>query len=132
MTIISSPGKVLLAGGYLVLDRNYTGLVTATSSRFYCSVESASSSSTPEAARITVRAGQFPSSSSTWAYDVIDGEVSSAGETANKFVAITLAQVLRYAKETLGSERLKESLGNGLEVIVLADNDFYSQREQVR
>jgi phosphomevalonate kinase len=34
-TVVSAPGKVLLAGGYLVLDRKYTGLVVATSSRFY-------------------------------------------------------------------------------------------------
>ena len=30
---ISAPGKVLLAGGYLVLDRHYTGLVFGLSAR---------------------------------------------------------------------------------------------------
>lgn len=30
---ISAPGKVLLAGGYLVLDRRYTGLVFGLSAR---------------------------------------------------------------------------------------------------
>lgn len=30
---VSAPGKVLLAGGYLVLDRNYTGLVFGLSAR---------------------------------------------------------------------------------------------------
>ena len=33
--IVSCPGKVLITGGYLVLDRQYSGLVIATSSRFY-------------------------------------------------------------------------------------------------
>lgn len=30
---VSAPGKVLLAGGYLVLDRQYTGLVFGLSAR---------------------------------------------------------------------------------------------------
>lgn len=30
---VSAPGKVLLAGGYLVLDRQYTGLVLGLSAR---------------------------------------------------------------------------------------------------
>lgn len=32
-TAVSAPGKVLLAGGYLVLDREYTGLVFGLSAR---------------------------------------------------------------------------------------------------
>ncbi|KAF3347896.1 hypothetical protein VdG2_04132 [Verticillium dahliae VDG2] len=32
-TAVSAPGKVLLAGGYLVLDRGYTGLVFGLSAR---------------------------------------------------------------------------------------------------
>lgn len=32
---MSAPGKVLIAGGYLVLDPAYPGLVISTSSRFY-------------------------------------------------------------------------------------------------
>ncbi|CAG8776280.1 5571_t:CDS:1, partial [Funneliformis caledonium] len=34
-TAVSAPGKVLLAGGYLVLDRKYDGIVIGTSARFY-------------------------------------------------------------------------------------------------
>ena len=33
MTAISAPGKVLLAGGYLVVDRDYQGLVFGLSAR---------------------------------------------------------------------------------------------------
>lgn len=35
MTAVSAPGKVLLAGGYLVLDRAYTGLVFGLSARIH-------------------------------------------------------------------------------------------------
>lgn len=34
-TVVSAPGKVLIAGGYLVLDPAYPGLVISTTSRFY-------------------------------------------------------------------------------------------------
>lgn len=167
-TVVSAPGKVLLAGGYLVLDRAYTGLVVATSSRFFTSVSdvpaaapsavasafpSASNSVAPTPAgsgrgtplgthgtrssRISVRAGQFPRDASVWSYDVVfAGEaapklVAAAEDGRNKFVEITVDNVLQYANERLGHDRLAKALGGGLEVVVLADNDFYSQREQV-
>jgi len=33
---VSSPGKVLISGGYLVLERPNVGLVVAASARFHC------------------------------------------------------------------------------------------------
>lgn len=39
-TAISAPGKVLLAGGYLVVDRAYTGLVFGLDARIHVHVES--------------------------------------------------------------------------------------------
>lgn len=38
-TALSAPGKVLLTGGYLVLDRNYTGTVFALDSRIHIIVQ---------------------------------------------------------------------------------------------
>lgn len=35
LTVVSAPGKVLLTGGYLILDRKYSGIVVGTSARFY-------------------------------------------------------------------------------------------------
>lgn len=185
--MVSSPGKVLIAGGYLVLDTNYSGLVIGTSSRFYSCVSSRltsafstlnTSNTDPVAdtntcqgkgigdeAIISVRAGQFPSKASTWVYSISKPSASAtfaAGEDGgkeslylnlkqtneeqagkNKFIFITLCKVLEYAYETilakLGDEetaldelikRIKGN-GDGLEVVVFADNDFYSQREQV-
>jgi phosphomevalonate kinase len=37
-TVVSAPGKVLLAGGYLVLENAYPGTVVSTSSRFYSAI----------------------------------------------------------------------------------------------
>ena len=53
-TVVSAPGKVLLAGGYLILDPRYSGIVVSTSSRFYSVVAPAS---TPGV--ITVNSPQF-------------------------------------------------------------------------
>ena len=39
LTAISAPGKVLLAGGYLVVDRAYTGLVFGLSARIHVLVK---------------------------------------------------------------------------------------------
>ncbi|KAL7420108.1 phosphomevalonate kinase [Cryptotrichosporon argae] len=142
-TVVSAPGKVLLAGGYLVLDRAYTGLVVAASSRFYCSVaDGASTASSRTAPTITVRAGQFPLDQSTWAYALsLEGDAVRLEQTQetvdkagrNKFVEITVAKALLLAVETHGAERLYRRLteAGGLDVVVLADNDFYSQREQL-
>jgi phosphomevalonate kinase len=38
-TAVSAPGKVLLTGGYLCLDRNYTGTVFALDARIHVVVE---------------------------------------------------------------------------------------------
>ncbi|KAK1923300.1 ribosomal protein S5 domain 2-type protein [Papiliotrema laurentii] len=148
-TVVSAPGKVLFAGGYLVLDRQYTGLVIATSSRFYCVVSPTSTSVTAgSSARITVRAGQFPRDASTWSYVVsasprgvvVQPEVS---EGRNKFVEITLSNALRVVAEysakegeedlAAASAALVDTINKqgGLDIVVLANNDFYSQREQL-
>jgi phosphomevalonate kinase len=72
MAVVSAPGKVLLAGGYLVLDRAYTGLVFGLSARIHVVVRDSpdknntppsSSSSSPE---ILVQSPQFRDAS--WAY----------------------------------------------------------------
>jgi len=140
-TIVSAPGKVLLAGGYLVLDPAYSGLVVATSSRFYCVVRPTSSSTSG----ITVRAGQFPSESSIWSYTLnpVDSglDVTADGEQRNKFVEISLRNAVQVVVEMVAAreglsvgqaaKRVLESTHGGLEVVVLADNDFYSQRDQV-
>ena len=57
-TAVSAPGKVLLAGGYLVLDRAYTGLVFGLSARIHVAVQDAVAPPSA-AADIVVRSPQF-------------------------------------------------------------------------
>ena len=71
MTIVSAPGKVLLAGGYLVLDPAYSGIVVSTSSRFYTVIDTISEPPAPAAdgpIQIRVRSPQFLDA--TWLYSV--------------------------------------------------------------
>ena len=65
-TVISAPGKVLIAGGYLVLDPAYSGVVVSTSSRFYTALRDEPSL---KPNTIRVRSPQFIDA--TWQYSAV-------------------------------------------------------------
>lgn len=136
-TTVSAPGKVLLAGGYLVLDPAHRGVVVSTSSRFFTSILSPSASLPPNT--ILVRSPQFLDA--VWKYRVLpDGslveiyeESSEDGQQGNKFVRIALDKTIRVARELVGDAQVvNDVLEGGLEIVIAGDNDFYSQRAQVR
>lgn len=58
-TAVSAPGKVLLAGGYLVLDRAYTALVFGLSARIHVVAQDSRSSSGVVLSEIDVESPQF-------------------------------------------------------------------------
>ncbi|KAF7361881.1 Phosphomevalonate kinase [Mycena venus] len=129
-TVVSAPGKVLIAGGYLVLDRAYAGVVVSTSSRFYTVVQN----STAEEGLITVRSPQFVSA--TWVYSVklepsVLVEESPTNASKNKFVHLALQSILSLACEMKGTAHVKSKLASGINVSIIGDNDFYSQRAQL-
>jgi phosphomevalonate kinase len=125
-TTVSSPGKVLLAGGYLVLDPAHSGLVISTSSRFYTSISSSLAS--PPPGNIVVRSPQF--TNATWTYSL--SRVKENGEGGkNKFVRIALEKTFRLAGEMVGAGEVEAMIQGGLEAVIVGDNDFYSQRKQV-
>ena len=75
--VVSAPGKVLIAGGYLILDPAYPGLVISTTSKFYTVIRPLKPGSTGSAAAATataapplvrVRSPQFINAE--WRYDV--------------------------------------------------------------
>lgn len=142
-TTVSSPGKVLLAGGYLVLDPSHQGYVVSTSSRFYTSIAStstpppppsSSNSSSTSATIITVRSPQFVDAEWRYLVDsetgkVTEQEVGKGGK--NKFVRIAVEKTLKVAEELVGKEKVAEGIKGGWDIVILGDNDFYSQRKQV-
>lgn len=139
-TIVSAPGKVLLTGGYLVLDPAYSGLVIATSSRFYSIVRTRSSSTADHDSNptIVVEAPQFDDA--VWEYAVEHGDngqitvqpvQSSNGR--NKFVEIALQKTVSLI-QTMKGETDPSNIFEGisqLKIVIVGDNDFYSQRRTV-
>lgn len=69
---ISSPGKVLVAGGYLVVDRGYTGLAFALSARIHVHVQPLSDRTRSQ---IVVKSPQFDSAE--WIYDYNAGDIKN-------------------------------------------------------
>ncbi|WFD19720.1 phosphomevalonate kinase [Malassezia caprae] len=136
VTTVSAPGKVLLAGGYLVLDPAYAGLVLATDARFYTSI---AAMTTQGATRIRVRSPQFQHA--VWEYDLLlpPTGMDKAPEVVaeemrlvqhsdpNPFVALSLLYAVQLALEKLGVESAREALAGGLDIVIAGDNDFYSQ-----
>ncbi|KAG8907936.1 phosphomevalonate kinase [Tulasnella sp. 403] len=132
-TTVSAPGKVLLAGGYLVLDPKYSGLVVSTSSRFYTIIRDSTNGVSHQ---ITVRSPQFLGAS--WSYDVFFTHRNEVGLrpsvgnlTKNKFIQLAIERVLFIAIEVRGSQNLRQATAQGLDIIIVGDNDFYSQRGQL-
>ncbi len=54
-----------------------------------------------------------------------------SSSTKNKFVQLALERTLLLVLENKGSKSLNEILSRGLDITIVGDNDFYSQRAQV-
>ncbi|KAJ2548195.1 phosphomevalonate kinase [Coemansia sp. RSA 1878] len=146
ITLASAPGKVLVVGGYLVLDRNYTGLVVGTNACLYSTVQTTaldlSNSDYAFGAAdvpITVISPQFESAWWKYAFDTKANTLTqydSADQGSNGFVQIVLQTTLALVN-TRSPDALCKLLANpvpaqhrvGLKILLTADNDFYSQRE---
>ena len=141
-TIVSAPGKVLIAGGYVVLDPRCTGLVIATEARFYAKVQdqhwkpsTATDGLKDDLSRnkisVLVKSPQF--SDAVWNYSIhYDGNdirvtFDSTAMSRNPFVEAALKCTMAYylAKQ---SEAPQESLV----ITVNASNDFYSQSDYLK
>ncbi|KDQ21739.1 hypothetical protein BOTBODRAFT_168955 [Botryobasidium botryosum FD-172 SS1] len=135
-TIVSAPGKVLIAGGYLVLDPVYSGLVISTSSRFYTVIESLGNSPF----KVQVQSPQFLDA--IWNYEVnvdvprgaeVEQAVHDTSEprSGNKFVHLALQRTLALILEMEDRKAVRGLLCSGLKITILGGNDFYSQRAQL-
>ncbi|OAA81560.1 phosphomevalonate kinase [Akanthomyces lecanii RCEF 1005] len=127
---ISAPGKVLLAGGYLVLDRKYTGLVFGLNARINVIAGQIHSSAGVQLREIMVDSPQFLEA--TWRYGyhlapegggIKVTQLQVGGEIKpNPFVETTLNYALTYANTVTGDSHALSSS----RLIILADNDYYS------
>jgi phosphomevalonate kinase len=119
---VSAPGKVLLAGGYLVLESPNVGLVIAANKRFYCTIQEAEYSGDFQS-QVIVRSPQFHSE---WEYHIdnddtaISLQESEKNASRNDFVEKTLRVAFSYII-AIGKEIPKSMI-----FTIQADNDFYS------
>lgn len=130
---VSAPGKVLFAGGFLVLDRKHTGLVFGLDARIHVHIDAwLQPPPALKGAHIQVRSPQF--NESRWLYAISEaiGEhvavnvaqvCDQNGFTAgsNKFVETTLRYVLTYLSH------IAKDIYQSLSITILADDDYYSQ-----
>ncbi|KAK4146590.1 ribosomal protein S5 domain 2-type protein [Dichotomopilus funicola] len=131
--VVSSPGKVLLAGGYIVLDRKHTGLVFGLSARIHVLAQEIPTSSGVHLREIVVRSPQFLNATWRFGYHLVanGGGIkvtqlqSGTPVDSNHFVETTLNYVLSYISHADPSRATR-----GFEpasLLVLADNDYYSK-----
>ena len=105
MTTCSAPGKILLAGGYLVLDPAYSGLVLSLSARIYATVRNSQDYT-------IVTSPQFKDA--VWKFDA-----SGPSGPDNPFIREAVSNVLLYLDRR-----------DHLEITIHADNQYYSLPKQ--
>jgi phosphomevalonate kinase len=71
---VSAPGKVLLAGGYIVLDRRYTGLVFGLSARIHVLAHEIPTSEGVHISEIVVQSPQFLNATWRYGYRLVDND----------------------------------------------------------
>ncbi|KAL8953367.1 MAG: hypothetical protein Q9222_000744 [Ikaeria aurantiellina] len=127
---VSAPGKVLLAGGYLVLDREHTGLVFGLDARIHVHVQKLPTSPGVDLSEVIVRSPQFRDAEWRYGYRETeqDGGVevaqlkghSTSTQSRNKFVETALAYALSYVS-TVSNAKIGSS-----SITIVADTDYYS------
>ncbi|TGO53631.1 hypothetical protein BCON_0120g00280 [Botryotinia convoluta] len=131
ITAVSAPGKVFLAGGYLVLDRDYTALVFGLSARIHVLVQDIETTSGVQLSDIIVKSPQFREAAWNYGFHLIkdDGGIEvtqlksslSASVSRNPFVETALLYALTYISSVLPSTTIKPT-----SITILADKDYYS------
>jgi phosphomevalonate kinase len=134
---VSAPGKVLLAGGYLVLDRDYTGLVFGLSARINVVTGQISTSPGVQLTEIVVESPQFLDARWRYGYHRADADGGikvtqlqvGSNISKNPFVETTLSYCLTYIDRVAGINQ-SHSL-TPARLIILADNDYYSRPDSL-
>ncbi|CAL9217032.1 unnamed protein product [Arabidopsis halleri] len=137
--VASAPGKVLMTGGYLVLDKPNAGLVLSTNARFYAIVKPINEEVKPEswAWQWTDVKLTSPQLSRESMYKLslkhLTLQSVSASDSRNPFVehAIQYAIAAAHLATDKDKEALHKLFLQGLDITILGSNDFYSYRNQI-
>ncbi|KAH7167618.1 ribosomal protein S5 domain 2-type protein [Fusarium sp. MPI-SDFR-AT-0072] len=133
---VSAPGKVFLAGGYLVLDQEYTAFVFGLDARINIIAGDIHTTAGVQLTEIVVDSPQFLEAQWRYGYHlagegggikVTQLQVSGAQINPNPFVETTLSYALTYI-DRVTKQRPSHSMASA-RLIILADNDYYSHSE---
>ncbi|XP_062073462.1 phosphomevalonate kinase, peroxisomal isoform X6 [Humulus lupulus] len=142
--VVSAPGKVLMTGGYLILERPNPGLVLSTSARFYAIVKPLLEEIKPDSwawawtdVKVTSpqlnRESMYKLSMKNLTLQSVSRQVYT-GESGNPFVEQAVQYSVAAAYATADKDRkevLQKLLLQGLDITILGSNDFYSYRNQI-
>ncbi|KAG8161068.1 hypothetical protein KVR01_009332 [Diaporthe batatas] len=131
-TAVSAPGKVLLAGGYLVTDRDYTGLVFGLDARINVVARGIPTSQGVQLTEIVVESPQFVGGTWRYGYHLApeDGGITvtqlqvGSSYQPNPFIETTLTYALTYISRVV-HQRPAHSIQSA-RLTILADTDYYS------
>ncbi|KAK4741288.1 hypothetical protein SAY87_024876 [Trapa incisa] len=133
--VTSAPGKVLITGGYLVMERPNAGIVLSTNARFYAIVKPLYDEIKPDSwawswtdVKLTSpqlsRESMFKMSLQHFTLQPL-----SPSESRNPFVeqAVQYSVAAAHTKfDTSRKDELHKLLLQGLDITILGCNDFYS------
>ncbi|CAL5432164.1 unnamed protein product [Camellia sinensis] len=136
--VASAPGKVLMTGGYLVLERPNAGIVLSTNARFYAIVKPLYEEIKPGSSVWTEVKLTSPQMSRETTYKLsledLTFQCVSSSESRNPFVEYAVQYAVAAAHATFDKDKketLCKLLLQGLDITILGCNDFYSYRNQI-
>ncbi|KAM3233225.1 phosphomevalonate kinase, peroxisomal isoform X2 [Capsicum annuum] len=138
--VASAPGKVLMTGGYLVLERPNAGIVLSTNARFYGIVKPLHEEVKPESwawgwADVKLTSPQMARETMyKLSLKNLKLQTVSSSESRNPFVEHAVEYAIAAAHATFDKDKkdmLHKLLLKGLDITILGCNEFYSYRNQI-
>lgn len=138
--VASAPGKVLMTGGYLILERPNAGLVLSTNARFFAIVKPLYDEIKPDSwawawTDVKLTSPQLSRESLyKLALKNLALQCCSSSESRNPFVEQAVQYAVATAYATLDKNKkefLHKLLLQGLDITILGSNEFYSYRNQI-
>ncbi|KAL2547987.1 GHMP kinase family protein [Forsythia ovata] len=138
--VASAPGKVLMTGGYLVLERPNAGIVLSTNARFYAIVKPLYEEIKPESwawvwADVKLTSPQMARETMyKMSLKHLTLQCVSSSASRNPFVEYAVQYTVAAAYATFDKNKqdtLHKLLLRGLDITILGCNEFYSYRDQI-
>lgn len=126
----SAPGKALLAGGYLVLDKQFKSYVVALSARMHAVISGAEVDGL-EHTVITIKSPQF--AQGEWRYSINDDngglDIVEANGRVNPFAQLSVQTVLAYVASSPNQQRKSKS---EIEITIYSDSSYHTVENTVK